>query len=229
MVDTSGVMRLVVSVVTAALLSTGACSRLPAFAAPRGGLIDQDGPEPADAISYRALRPSDFKRTSPPGRIRHGHYECGALTCAYIRSSQDAKIEVRQPRPGEAYFEARARHVRFHALMDRQCSWWNPRQTHAAYTLQHEQIHFAISEIAARRLDRAAHELVRELVVTGSSQQEAVDGISERIQSLAQRYMDEALERNEEFDEDTSLGENPKRQREWWQTVQRELAETHGW
>ena len=96
MVDTSGVMRLVVSVVTAALLSTGACPRLPAFAAPRGGLIDQDGPEPADAIRYRALRPSDFKRTSPPGRIRHGHYECG--TYAAVKTPRSRSVSLGRAR-----------------------------------------------------------------------------------------------------------------------------------
>ncbi|MBN1607785.1 MAG: hypothetical protein JW940_14200 [Polyangiaceae bacterium] len=221
-------MRLVVCAVTAVLFVTGACSRLPRFAAPQGGLIEQGGSEPADAITYRTLRPSDFKRTSPPGPIRHGQYECSALTCAFIRSSPDVLIEIRQPRPGEPYFEARARNVRFYSVMDRQCSWWNPKQTNAAYTLQHEQIHFAISEIAARRLDRATKELLRTLVVTGSSKQEVVDGISERIKSLAQQYVDDTLERNEDFDEDTSLGENQERQNEWWQTVQRELAETKG-
>jgi hypothetical protein len=221
-------MRLFVCAATAALLSTGACSRLPAFAAPQGGLVEQDGSEPADAITYRALRPSDFKRPNPPGPIRHGQYECGALTCAHILSSPDVVIEVRQPRARQAYFEARARNVRFYSVMDRQCSWWNPKQTNAEYTLQHEQIHFALSEIAARRLDRAAKELVKQLVVTGSSKQEVVDGVNERIKSLAQQYMDETLERNEAFDEDTSLGENRKRQNEWWQTVQQELAETQG-
>jgi len=40
--------------------------------------------------------------------------------------------------------------------------------------------------------------------------------------------VDDTLQRNEDFDEDTSLGENQERQNEWWQSVQRELAETQG-
>jgi hypothetical protein len=210
----------------ATVVALCACSRLPDFAAPQGGMIEEGGSDPIDGITYRALAPADFKRPAPPGAVRHGEYECGALTCATIRSRPNVIIEVRQPKAGEAYFEGRAKNVQFYSLMDRQCSWWNPVQTNAAYTLQHEQIHFAISEIEARRLNQAAQELAAKLVVTGSSKQEVGNGINERIRSLAQQYMDETMDRNREFDEDTSLGENPKLQNEWWDTVQRELAET---
>jgi dGTP triphosphohydrolase len=91
--------------------------------------------------------------------------------------------------------------------------------------LQHEQIHFPLFEIEARRLDRKAKTLAREEVFEGDS----VDEVKADIQSIIQDLFDETtetlLDRNRDFDEVTSLGYEPARQKEWFDTVTKELSE----
>ena len=119
--------------------------------------------------------------------------------------------------------------LRFHAVMDRGCSWWNPRGRDPDYTLQHEQIHFALHELAARRLNQAAAQLVTALHVTADSEQEVVEALRARIGDLFDGHNDAASERNRYFDEDTSWGRNAARQEQWWRNVDEELRETESW
>ena len=212
------------------VLLTAGCSRLPEFAAPKGGRVTSD-PQVGDAITYRALERADFKRQGPPGQIKFGQYEIGALTCSQVRTAPDTSIEVQQRTGsnGEVIYEGRIKRLRFYALMDRDCSWWNPDSDDPEYTLQHEQIHFAISEIAARRLNREAERALQEWHETGKTQEEVVERLKERVTELLEEHNEAALERDHDFDEDTSVGRNPKRQNEWWEEINRELRETEAW
>jgi hypothetical protein len=48
--------------------------------------------------------------------------------------------------------------------MNRDCSWWNEKATmDAAYVLEHEQIHFALTELGARSLSANAAQIAGEL------------------------------------------------------------------
>ena len=58
---------------------------------------------------------------------------------------------------GETRYEATLAAPRFRAVFDRLCSWWNPRSNFPKYLLQHEQIHFDLTEIAALELGRLLH------------------------------------------------------------------------
>jgi hypothetical protein len=113
--------------------------------------------------------------------------------------------------------------------MDRDCSWWNPSNQDVPYTLEHEQVHFALSEIVARKLNREAVKLMRDTHVTAATQEAVVAEIQSEVKELLDEYNQEALERNEDFDEDTSVGKNPPRQKQWRETVNRELAELDAW
>jgi hypothetical protein len=206
-----------------------ACARLPDFAAPKRMEGDSASVrEPGDSIAYRALKRGDFKRATPPGQVKHGEYELGALTCGLILTTPDTQFEIQQTTEpnGSVHYGARFKTLRFRALMDRQCSWWNPANKQPEYTLEHEQIHFALHEIEARRLNAKAAQLVQETEVTGKSRDAVVAEMNERMQALLEEHAQIALERNEDFDEETSLGHKPEQQKRWFRTIQRELAET---
>jgi hypothetical protein len=205
-----------------------ACSSLPDFAAPKSGAISSDFSADGDFIRYRTVERSDFKRKDPPGQIRYGKYEIGALTCADIRTHPDVSIRTLKP-AGSDEWQGRLEFLRFQAFMDRQCSWWNPKQSDPAYTLQHEQIHFALFELAARNLNREAATLVKKLRVTADSQKDAVKQVEDEITELLESHHKAVTERNTDFDEDTSLGYNAERQKKWWEDVSRELRETEAW
>ena len=186
-----------------------------------------------DLIRYRTLERADFRsRERPPDTlVRRGNYELAAATCVYIRTDRNVSMHIGSivgPDDEERY-EGSLGHLRFEALMDRGCSWWSSRDPDAAYTLQHEQIHFAIREIAARRMNQAAEELMTSLHVTGDSEQEVVEQLKARIEELFDGHNAAAVERNRAFDEETSWGRNDARQREWWREVERELRETVRW
>ena len=48
------------------LLLVVACSGLPEYAAPKGGVVDPASVDLSDVIAYRTLSPSDFKAAQPP-------------------------------------------------------------------------------------------------------------------------------------------------------------------
>jgi len=211
------------------LLALGACSRLPDFAAPKR--IDSgsaEGTESDDLIRYRKLERADFKRVGAPGQTKHGKYELGALTCGSISTSPDTQLELvttKEP-GGQVTYTGTLKVLRFRALMDRKCSWWNPTNKEHDYTLQHEQIHFALHEIEARRLNRKAADLVKTTKIEGDDKEAVVERLNDLIKDLLDEHIEIALERNHDFDSETSLGHDPKKQAAWWNTVQRELAET---
>ena len=48
------------------ILTLLACSGLPEYAAPKGGVVDPASVDLSDIITYRTLAPSDFKAAQPP-------------------------------------------------------------------------------------------------------------------------------------------------------------------
>jgi len=186
---------------------------------------------PGDWIRYRALERGDFKRKEPPAVTRQGQYELGALTCAYIKTNDDVQIDLlQQTEPnGEQRVDGRLKNLRFIAWMDRECSWWNPTNNDVPYTLEHEQVHFAISEIAARVLNREAARLMKELAVSEKTQEAVVAKIQSEVKSLLDEHNQDAIERNGDFDEDTSAGKFPEKQKKWREEVSRELEALKDW
>ena len=106
----------------------------------------------------------------------------------------------------------RIKHIAFEATMNPKCSWWNPNlpRRKTAYVLQHEQIHFAISEIAARKITRKTQATAQEFIVIGNSYQQVRDEIIAKVKTIAQEAMAKALQKHTTFDEDISLFNNPK-------------------
>lgn len=185
-----------------------------------------------DLIRYRTLSRADFRNTRPPDDTRQRAHELAAVTCIRIRTDPDVSMHVGSSDDidGPERFEGWLGHLRFQAVMDRACSWWNPDGRYPEdYTLEHEQIHFAIREIAARRLNQAATALVETLHVTADTEQEVLRTLRARVEELFNEHDDAALRRNRELDEQTSLGQHEERQNQWWREIERELRETDAW
>lgn len=208
-----------------------ACSRLPDYAAPKGGVVDAGQLDSTDVIGYRQLTRGDFRGTHAPPEFAQVAERVGAATCGQVRTTADTQflISWRQESPdAEKKHWVEVRKLGFVALMDRRCSWWNDRAAARApgYVLEHEQIHFALYELGARKLNASVESIKRDMVNEGSSQ-EAVQARAQRaLNEALERATNELLERNRDFDEDTSLGFRPDRQRAWMQKVLTELEET---
>lgn len=183
--------------------------------------------ETGELIFYRDLDRSDFRAHKPPAEAVGPHAPLGAVTCVFLATEPDAYIysSSRGLDLQFGQFRARIENLGFIAYMDRECSWWNPAPLTlpADYVLQHEQIHFALFEVAARRLDRRAAELTRELETVSTNQQQGVDAIHERLDAELLRAVNEVVARNKAFDRDTSMIYRQDRQSWWWTTVAGEL------
>jgi hypothetical protein len=207
-----------------------ACSGLPEHAAPKGGIMDPASVDLSDVISYRSLSPSDFKAAQPSPE--HAAYadRIGAATCGRILTTPETQVAIDPvPSPsGATTWRATPHQLGFRAVMDRKCSWWNPKDLGLpqAYILQHEQIHFALFEIDARRMNANAPELTKQLATTADSSAAAAHSVQTRLEAYLAGELKRALGRQREFDEDTSLGHKPEAQERWWDRVQAELADS---
>jgi hypothetical protein len=212
-------------------LTLSGCSTLPEYAAPKGGVIDAGKLDSTDVIGYRALTRADFRGTHAPHEFAAVADRVGAATCGQVRTTDDTSIllnwrQASPTSPRRHWVEVKK--LGFIALMDRRCSWWNDRRAARApgYVLQHEQIHFALYELGARKLNAEVAAITRDMTREGESQEEVKAHAERALSDALTRATEALLERNREFDEDTSLGYRPDRQRAWLKRVLDELAAT---
>jgi len=204
----------------APLLVTAACGRLPDYALPKAQLVDAAQLAGGDGVPYRHLTRADFRATAPPIENVGHAARMSAFTCANVVPQRELKVDVRQTQPrGE--FVARPKQVAFIAKMDRNCSWWNPKQEGARpdYVLQHEQIHFAIAEAGARELTGR----IRDLSATGSSPEQAATALQRAIDGIFRDAVEAMTARNTAFDRDTSGLSEPVLQQRWYDQLSAEL------
>jgi hypothetical protein len=204
----------------AVLLVAPACGRLPDYALPKTQLVDAAQLAHSDGVAYRQLTRADFRATAPPiDNARHSA-RMSAFTCANVVPQRELQLEIRQTRPG-GEFIARPKQVAFIAKMDRNCSWWNPKQDaeRPDYVLQHEQIHFAIAEASARELTAR----VAGLSATGDSPERAASALQRAIDDVFRDAIEASTTRNTDFDRDTSGRHEPVLQQRWYDELSAEL------
>ena len=93
------------------------------------------------------------------------------------------------------------------------------------YVLEHEQIHFALSEVAARRLNRDVPRMLNSPSVESSSPDSVITLARRRIQAALERTLAETGELNLEFDRATSFGFSLHLQEAWRRRVEKDLEE----
>ena len=201
----------------AATPNTVVDTSLPTYAQPTGRILDPADYDGTDVISYRLLRRSDFKGTDPPNELTPYRDRLGATTCAYIVTSAETQVFVRPIRgpSRRVLYEATPQNLGFRAQMDRGCSWWNSAQEalQTDYILEHEQIHFALFELEARRLNAAVAGLYGVLKTTDSTMQGARQGVQSRLEDVLAESLRGVLARSRSFDEETSMGYRPIQQK----------------
>ena len=215
----------------AAPLLACAGSRLPDYAAPKGAVVEASSLDSSDVIGYRQLTRADFHGQTVPREFAAVADRVGAATCGQVRTTPDTAFFVhwRKDSPGgEEHHWVEVKKLAFMALMDRRCSWWNDKVAAKApaYVLEHEQIHFALYELGARKLNASAEAIRRSMTTQGSSQREVETRARQVLNDALARATEELIDRNRDFDQDTSLGYRPDRQRQWLKQVSSELEET---
>ncbi len=206
----------------------GESSRLPEFAQPRAAVSEIPRPPEHAIVRYRDLTREDFLATSPPAEIAAHRNQIGAFTCGQIRPVPGTRalvLHTPDAPPGEAY-RASLDGLAFEAFVDPACSWWNPEPLGLpdGYVLEHEQIHFALFELTARRLNARLPEILATSSATGASGEEAAERSRDRVIAVLADAMKDAMQEHARFDEDTSFGYAPEKQATWRTRVEQELA-----
>lgn len=173
--------------------------------------------EPIEWSSTVKLAPMDFRNKVPPSATDGAH--------AWV--ALDVAWECRD---GIARSHARA-------TFDPDQSWWrggtpniwggveeglsrsqlDNRRTSAQRDqdlLQHEQLHFDLTELAARKIRRELDDLARACTTPGSN-----DAIGNAVAAIEGAWSDEQAR----YDKDTDHGTNGVKQRQWELRVRKEL------
>ncbi len=203
------------------------CARLPDYALPRSGVMVDDPAMLAEAFTYRQLTRADFRAPAlPPDRTMH-ESAINAHTCTRIRPTQDSKFSVSRSRYNDSVvYMGSIQKIGFEAILIPGCSWWNPSLPagNHAYVLQHEQIHFALVELTARRLTVDARHKARTFMAIHPTAEAAKAEIAATVNEWIRSATQDSLGRHTAFDEDTSLFHSPRWQQWWQDTVDGELA-----
>jgi hypothetical protein len=204
------------------------CAQLPEYARPR---FHEPGDGPAndrEGFTYRALTVEDFQATALPPEYDNYNHHINAHSCISIRPSETSQVRItRAVYGGHLFYAGSFPEVTFEAVFVPACSWWNPEVPDRMknYVLQHEQIHFALAELAARRLTRETREELKDYLAINTTYQAVQDELRAKLETLTRDAMEASFEEHTDFDEDTSLRYDPRAQHWWLDEVEERLAE----
>ncbi len=197
---------------------------IPAYHEP--GTIDV-----SSAVPYRTLTRADFKASQPPGDDK-GHVvpsHASAALAGSVRMVPEAQWDFwSMATDSGPMIEAKANKLRFQAIMFPDRSWWNEEldSSLTAYVLEHEQIHFAIFELEARRLNAHIDDIVAQVRSVAPTTEEAQRTAETRLNAI-RRASDKKLQaRQDEYERETQNGKLRHRQKEWGDRIRLELTNT---
>ena len=199
-----------------------------ALAVPADGQAPPVRLDTSDAITYRALTRGDFRGEHPPKPFlgRADLPRPVAVSCAYVAADPRARVFAEPVGYQRRRYRPRVEGLTFRAMFSRSCSWWNrDHDVSPMYVLEHEQIHFALFEVAARRLNRDVPRMLTSAALESSSADSVIALARRRIQAALEHTLAETGEQNLEFDSATSFGFSPTRQEGWRLRVEKALED----
>ncbi|WP_136806811.1 hypothetical protein [Desulfosediminicola flagellatus] len=215
----------------AILLLFSACSTLPEYAKPTFHATEDNAPVLKNGFGYRKLTIADFKADSLPTTYEQYHHNIQARSCISIRPAKETRIRITNNVLGgqEVYMGSYSK-ISFEAVFNPECSWWNPHVPgrKKSYVLQHEQIHFALTELSARRMNRQYREGLEQYLAIGKSFKEVQNELLEIVRSVSREVLEADIVKHTAFDEETSLYYDREVQQKWFDTVRRRLIAPEG-
>jgi len=190
---------------------------------------DESGQEEG-GVSYRILTLEDFRSSASSDNAPHSK-KTGVVSCARIRMASKAKVvAIPQPllrRGGFPGYIGNFTDLEFYAVLDRECLAWNQRnaEREVSILLEHEQAHFAIMEIAARRLNRQLYEGSLKFRFKGATQDEVGRAGEKIIANILTKGAERALARSQQFDLETDYGSLVVKQGSWVELLQEEMED----
>lgn len=213
---------------TLIIIFSGGCAQLPDFAHPH--VTTQPLDPSLEYVSYRQLRVEDFKAQNPsPGIMDHKHM-INAHSSLSLRPASEIHYFISPPHNSFGLYKAYLQELSFKAVLFPTRSWWNPDlpPEKTTYVLQHEQIHFALMEIAARKLNKKLS-LSFGQAITGTDKKTVERRLRAAVEKEIAASKNDILTEHTAFDEETSLYHDPKRQQQWYDYSQTTLHTLSQW
>ena len=204
------------------------CVRLPKHAQPRFYVPEKNDLASTKGFGYRQLAVKDFQAEALPSDYRQYNHRIGAQSCINMRPSRSSEIRIIQSYYHDMpFYVGTISKLTFEAIFVPDCSWWNPNlaKGRKEYVLQHEQIHFALTELAARKLTNDASHELKGYRAIGNTYSESQEELKRKLKTMVREAMEVGLEEHTDFDKDTSLFYDPRVQRRWLEKVDARLAE----
>jgi hypothetical protein len=212
------------------LMLLAGCSRLPTYSQPR--VENSTVSRATQVISYRELTLADFRAPALPQDLVSHRHDLNAHTSVAIRTRVMAKyVFSSQVSDGSQLWCGHAENLGFEAVMLPEKSWWSPTLAtdKEAYVLQHEQVHFALMEVAARQLNRRAAKERDQLTACAADAEAVTARMSATIDRWMAESQEETLKQHGEFDEATSRLYALKVQQWWYDRVKKDLLDFAEW
>lgn len=167
---------------------------------------------PPHLVPYRQLTWADFQgSTAPLGP------EVAKIMSGVHVDPFDVEVEHR----GGGSWVARAKNPRAYSYMDPALSGVRPAGN-SEFVLAHEQLHFDISELYARKI-RAALE---EIEVEGDDPVRVRFDLEERLWRVRGELLAELSETQERYDRDCGRGKHKRKQKSWQKKIETQLRKT---
>ena len=206
------------------------CAQLPDYAQPH--MSSQPFDPRLKFFGYRQLQVEDFKAAAPSATIRDHKDMINAHTSLSLRPVHDIRYIISPPNLNFGLYKVYLQELHFRAVMIPERSWWNPElaPSKTTYVLQHEQIHFALMEIAARRLNK---KLAETPTLGGAISAADIYSLeillTETVDKEIETSKNNTLKEHTAFDEETSLYYDPQQQQKWYDQSLKELSELLQW
>ncbi|WP_136797802.1 hypothetical protein [Desulfosediminicola ganghwensis] len=181
-----------------------------------------------NSFAYRQLKIEDFKAEAldrGPGNVVH-HVQ--ARSCISIQTAADTRIRSKATEKQGKEYVGTLSNVRYQAIFEPYCSWWNTgvAENRVEYILEHEQIHFALTELSARKLNERVQQSFNAKTIYGSTVQEVEDKLRDKVRLASKKAIAMSSNDHSDFDNQTSFVYEPEKQQSWLENVTRRLAET---
>jgi len=181
-----------------------------------------------ELVSYRQLTRRDFRGDEPSLAYRAQKKKMAAQTVMYLSAPIIVDVIEIPSNPDSIRWETVIEEFQFKAIMVPEASWWNPKKNgrkDVERILEHEQVHFAITELEARKANDRMDELLARIRVNGPTEAETMSRALRRIQAEQARINLGLSTMHAKYDLETKNGLDKEAQKHWVERIERLMEE----
>lgn len=181
-----------------------------------------------DVIAWQPLRRDHFRAATPPPFLVDDTSSLAAHAAIVLRLRPTATyVEIGAAGGPDQRHCVEARRLFFEAVLLPHRSWWNPSlpAARSESTLQHEFIHFALMEAAARRLNCRLAAAGHDLRACAKDVASAQAIFAATVETWLHEEHRRVMKQHGDFDHATSRLHDPLIQQWWYDRVMAELSQ----